>query len=250
MPSSPFRKKKPATSSVDTTAAATPKQPGRFKQIQQFYKETSKIDRTIPAWTLGVFFAILLIGVAIGFLIGHPIYLAVLSLPLALLGAMIVMMRKGEKAAYGQIAEQQGASIVALRGLRGNWNFEETPVAVDPRTKDVVFRVIGPSGIVLIGDGNPSRLKGLLAQEEKRTRRVAASVPLHIVQAGPHEGQVPVDKLARHIMKLRNPNGLLNKDEISQVQRRMRAIGGMNVPIPKGVDPTRARMDRRAMRGR
>lgn len=225
-------------------------QPGRFKQIWAFYKQTSKIDRTIPWWTLGVFVAILAIGIGIGFAIGHPIYLAFLSLPLALLGALIIMMRRGEKAAYGQIAEQQGASIVALRGLRRNWHFEETPVAVDPRSKDVVFRVIGPAGIVLIGDGNPNRLKTMLAQEERKTRRVASSVPIHVLQAGPRDGQVPVDKLVRHIMRLKNPGGLLQKNEIAEVQRRMRALGGMNVPMPKGVDPAKARMDRRAMRGR
>lgn len=227
-----------------------PKQPGRWKQIWQFYQQTSKIDRTIPYWFVGIFLAVLLVGVLLGFLVGHPVYLTILFLPLAFLVAMIVTMRRAEKAAYGQIAEQQGASIVALRGLRGGWSFEETPVAVDPRHRDVVFRVIGPAGIVLVGDGQPGRLKNLLAQEEKKHRRVAASVPLHVLQAGPHEGQIPVDQLARHVMKLRNPGGPLQKNEIAQVQRRMRAIGGMNPAVPKGMDPTKARIDRRGMRGR
>lgn len=254
MPRNPARQDPPKTKRSlfgrRKAADGGPKKTGRVKQLWAFYRQTSKIDKTIPWWTLGTFLLVWAIGIGIGFAVGHPVYMTVLFLPLAFMTALIIMSRRGEKAAYAQIAEKQGASIVALRGLRKRWHFEETPVAVDARSKDIIFRVVGPSGIVLIGDGNPNRIKTMLANEERKTRRVASTVPIHLVQAGPREGQISVDKLARHIMKLKNPSGLLQKNEIAEVQRRMRALGGMTAPIPKGVDPSKARMDRRAMRGR
>ena len=43
---------------------------------------------------------------------------------------------------------------------------------------------------------------------------------------------------------------VLTKDEASAVNKRLKALGGIRPPVPKGVDPTRARIDRKAMRGR
>ena len=42
----------------------------------------------------------------------------------------------------------------------------------------------------------------------------------------------------------------LTKLEADQVKKRLKALGGARLPIPKGVDPMRARPDRKAMRGR
>jgi hypothetical protein len=37
---------------------------------------------------------------------------------------------------------------------------------------------------------------------------------------------------------------------VSVVNKRLKSLGGMKPPIPKGIDPTRARVDRKAMRGK
>ena len=42
----------------------------------------------------------------------------------------------------------------------------------------------------------------------------------------------------------------LNKQEVHVVDKRVSTLGSAKLPIPKGIDPTRARPDRRAMRGR
>ena len=38
--------------------------------------------------------------------------------------------------------------------------------------------------------------------------------------------------------------------EVTEVARRLRALGGVRMPVPKGVDPLKARPDRKGMRGR
>ena len=43
---------------------------------------------------------------------------------------------------------------------------------------------------------------------------------------------------------------VLTKAETVVVNKRLKSLGGMRPPIPKGVDPTRARVDRKAMRGK
>ena len=54
-------------------------------------------------------------------------------------------------------------------------------------------------------------------------------------------------KLANTVRKLRPK---LTKQEVSEVDKRLTSLGGVRLPIPKGIDPTRARPDRKGMRGR
>ena len=170
-----------------------------------------------------------------------------LALPFAVLAAMFLMARRAEAAAYKQIEGQPGAAGAALRVLRRGWTVEENPVAIDPRTHDSVFRAIGRPGVVLVGDGPPHRIGKLLGTEEKKLKRVLSGVPIHLVQAGDGEGQVPLPKVGRHVMKLKPT---LTKDEVTVVLKRVKSIGGVKPPIPKGIDPMRARPDRKMMRGR
>jgi hypothetical protein len=37
---------------------------------------------------------------------------------------------------------------------------------------------------------------------------------------------------------------------VATVHKRLKALGGVRMPLPHGIDPSRARPDRRAMRGR
>jgi Domain of unknown function (DUF4191) len=65
------------------------------------------------------------------------------------------------------------------------------------------------------------------------------------VIVGDGEGQVPIRKLQQHLMKLpRNVGG----KEISGLENRMRALGGTNMPMPKGPMPKSARVPRGKMR--
>lgn len=223
------------------------KPPGRIRQIVQLFKVTRKADPAVVWWMLLAFAGVMVVGLTIGILTGHPIYVSVLALPFGVLAAMFIMARRAEAAAYRQIEGQPGAAGAALRVLRRGWTVEEAPVAIDPRTHDSVFRAIGRPGVVLVGDGPPHRIGKLLATEEKKLKRVVSGVPVHLVQTGDGEGQVPLAKVGRHVMKLK---ATLTKDEVSVVIKRVRSIGGVRPPIPQGIDPMRARPDRKSMRGR
>jgi hypothetical protein len=170
-----------------------------------------------------------------------------LSLPFAVLAGMFILARRAETAAYAQIEGQPGAARAALGTIRRGWTFAEEPVAVDPRTQDLVFRGVGRAGVVLVSEGPPSRIGKLLESERKRTARVVSGAPITIIQAGDGEGQVPLRKLPRAVQRLKPT---LTKQETAEVIKRLTALGAIRLPVPKGVDPMRARPDRKGMRGR
>ena len=224
-----------------------PNKPGRLSQIKQVYDITRKMDPTVTWWMVLAVVVIIGGGLLIGILTGHPIYATIIALPLALLAATVILSRKADKAMYTQLEGQPGAAGAALRLLRRGWIIDEEPVAVDPRTQDTVFRVLGRAGIVLVGDGPPHRIGKLLKDEEKKHRRFVSNAPITVIQAGSGEGQVPMRKLSGHITRLK---GSLTKDEVSQISARLKSIPGIRAPLPKGIDPMRARPNRKAMRGR
>lgn len=221
--------------------------PGRVAQIRQVFKMTRRADPSVVWWMLLVFAGVLAAGLTIGVLTGHPVYASVLALPIALLGAMFILARRAERAAYSQIEGKTGAAGAALRALKRGWTVDEQPVAIDPRTQDTVFRAVGRAGVVLVGDGPPHRIGKLLNTEERKLKRVLPGVPIHLVQAGDGDGQVPLRKVGSTVMKLK---ATLTKQEVEVVNKRIKSLGGMRPPIPQGIDPMRARPDRKTMRGR
>ena len=76
---------------------------------------------------------------------------------------------------------------------------------------------------------------------------MAPNVPVHILRTGDGEGEVTVRKLSKKIGRMRPE---LTKPEVDAVNKRLKALGGVKMPVPKGMDPGRARPDRKAMRGR
>jgi hypothetical protein len=110
-----------------------------------------------------------------------------------------------------------------------------------------VFRGVGKAGVVLVSEGPPHRVGRLLEQERKKVSRILSNVPVTLIQCGDAEGQVPLTKVARAVTKLKST---LTRAEVAEISKRLKAIGGMKLPIPKGIDPTRARPDRKGMRGR
>jgi hypothetical protein len=192
----------------------------------------------------------------IGALFGHPWYALVLSIPMAMLAATIVLSRRAERAAFRTLEGQPGAAGAALGGLRRGWYFTQEPVAVDgargTRPEDMVgaafvYRAVGRPGVVLIGEGPDARRTKLLTTEKKKVERVAPGVPVTTLVVGDAEDQLPARKLSNKLTRMKP---VLTKDEASAVNKRLKALGGLRPPIPAGMDPMRARVDRKAMRGR
>jgi hypothetical protein len=224
-----------------------PKKQRWYHQVWAAYQMTRKQDPAVTWVMLGVFVGILAVALGIGLWWGQWVYTLIVGLPFAALGAMFVLTRRAERAAYRQIEGQPGAARAALGTIRRGWTFDEEPVAVDPRTQDLVFRGVGRAGVVLVSEGPAHRAKRLLESERKRVTRVLPNVPVTLVQVGNDEGQVALPKLPRTVQKLKPT---LTKPETAEVSKRLRALGAARLPIPKGVDPTRARPDRKGLKGR
>jgi hypothetical protein len=238
-----------SSSGAGSTALKPPKQKKTrwYHQLWQVYGMTRKQDPAVTWLMLGAFAAVLLVAVLIGLAWGPWVYTLLLGLPFAALAAMFILARRAETAAYSQIEGQPGASRAALSTIKRGWNFPEEPVAVDPRTQDLVFRGVGRAGVLLVGEGPSHRVGRLLEAERKRTARLVPNVPITLMQVGSGEGQVPLKKLPAAVRKLKPT---LTKQETAEVIKRLTALGAVRLPVPKGIDPMRARPDRKGMRGR
>ena len=136
---------------------------GRLKQIRSAYQLTKKSDPRIGLILAGIFLAVVAVFVVVGILVGPLMVWIPLGVALGFLAATIIFGRRVEKAAYSQIEGQAGAAASALQTLRRGWNV--TPAIAVTKNADIVHRVVGRPGIVLVGEGQPSRVKNLLAAE-------------------------------------------------------------------------------------
>jgi hypothetical protein len=241
--------KKAAKRAAKAAKAAKPKKDRWYKQIAQVYKLVAKAQPLIWLWLALIFLGIEGLGILFGAFVwtGRIGYMAFLCAPIGLLAATMFLARRAESTAYGRIEGQPGAAASALGTIRRGWTIEEEPVAADPRSMDMVFRAVGRPGVVLVGDGNPNKVKNMLKKERLRVARVAPGVPIHELVVGRGDGQVPLQKL---VSKMRRLKPALNKAALAEVNRRIHSIGGLKLPVPKGIDPLRARPDRKALRGR
>lgn len=232
---------------------------GRIAQIRQAYAAIKNLDPKLGWWMLGAAVAVAAVIVGVGLVIGGfwVWYAAIMAIPSALLAAVVVMNRRGNTAMYRALQGQPGAAGATLTGLgKRGWYAGQEPVAIEgargTRPSDMVdaamvFRALGRPGVVLIGEGPTPRVTKLLKQEEKKVTRVAPGVPVHLWVVGDSEGQVPIKKVSSRLTRMRP---VLTKAETSVVNKRLKSLGGMKPPVPKGIDPTRARVDRKAMRGK
>lgn len=221
----------------------TSENPGRLKQIRQAYQMTKRVDPWVGLIVAAVGIVIFGVVLAIGFLISHPIYAGIMGFLLALLGMATLFGRRAERAAYGQMEGKPGAAAAVLNNIRRGWTV--TPAVAATRSQDVVHRAVGRPGIVLIGEGNPNRLKGLLAAEKRRMGRIVADIPVTEIIVGndKQQGQVTLRKLQTSLMKL--PRAIPNA-QVTEINGRLRALGDLmsNMPIPKGPMPKNLRMPR------
>lgn len=219
--------------------AAKPAKASRTGQIRAAYTMTRKVDRMVGWVTLAAGFLTFAVFLAIGFLVDHPVYLGIMGLMSGVLAATVVFGKRAEKAAFSQVDGQPGAAAAALNMLRRGWTV--TPAVAVNRNQDIVHRAVGRAGVVLVGEGSQPRIGTLLANEKRKVTRFVPDVPVYDVQAGNAEGQIPLRKLNRHLMKL--PRNLKNH-QVLEVNRRLKALGTMNLPIPKGPMPKNLRMPR------
>jgi hypothetical protein len=213
----------------------------RLEQFRQAWTQVRQLDPKMVPWVL--------LGGAIGLLVGvglgavSPVltfvFMPVFGLLFALLGALAVFNRRASKAQYAAIEGQPGAAAAVLQSLRGQW-FVTPAVAVNAK-QDMVHRVVGRCGIVLVGEGAPQRVKGLLAKERKRMQRAVGEVNVTTLVVGERENETPLRKLQVTLTKLPRD---LKKGEVPKLERKLKPLD-RDLPIPKGIDPMSAANRRR-----
>ncbi len=220
---------------------------GRFRQIREAYRVTHEYDKQLPLFVFGAallaFAVIMLLGVWL-----QPWWIWILiALLAAITAGLAVLTWRVKGATFKRYAGQAGSAQVAIDMLPKE--YVKTPAITATRHMDVVHRVVGPCGIVLVGEGDPGRARQLLATEAKKHETIKFGVPVTTLMCGDKDKQIPLDKLTAHIKKL--PKAM-QAAEVTDVSARLRALDAMRpkVPIPKGPIPTSAKGSRQAMRGR
>jgi hypothetical protein len=234
----------------------TPAEPDKLSRRQQFaqtYQMAKRSDPRLGLWVAGAGLLAAIVGFGLFFLVtgsGGMLSIAlsvVGGVMLGILAALIIFSRRAQKAVYGQMEGQVGAAAGALGLLKRGWHVDQAIAFT--KQQDVVHRVVGPPGIVLVGEGNPGRVKSLLTGERRRHERVATDAPVHEIIVGSEEGQIPLSKLSRHVQKMKRQ---VKPAEITDILARLKAIDASRppVPMPKGPVPTSMKGLRGNMRGR
>jgi len=96
--------------------------------------------------------------------------------------------------------------------------------------------VIGLPGVILVAEGSPQRTRGLIVGQKRALSRWIGDVPVYEVQVGDGDGQVPLKGLEKHFVKL--PRNIKGK-QVNELDRKLKAMGGATLPVPKGPMPTR-----------
>ena len=207
-----------------------------YVQIKETYKFASNEISFLALRLLAVFAIVFGIIFAIGVALDLTLFLGILAFGTALLSTAFFFGKIAEKAAYSSIAGQVGAAASVLNAIRGAW-FVTPAVGVD-KNQNMVHRVVGRPGIILVGEG--SRPGVLLAEQRKAHARYAQGVPIHEIIVD--DVDVTISNPQKTIKKLGKS---LRPAEVTQVRNRLKALPQTALPIPKGPLPQSRKMPRR-----
>ena len=148
---------------------------------------------------------------------------------------MIFFSRRAQRSMYTQAEGQPGAAGWLLENqLRGDWRLKQ---AVAGTTHlDVVHRLVGRPGVVLVGEGAQHRVRGLIAQEKKKVARLAGDTPIYDMVVGTEDGDIALGKLQKHLLKL--PHNL-SKEQVAALDKRLGRTDQHPRSAPPGPDAGR-----------
>lgn len=211
----------------------------RRSQLWQTFNIQRKEDARLLPYMIGAFVLIVAGAVALGLFGGGLVLTVPLGVLLGVLVAFIIFGRRAQRSVYRKAEGQAGAAGWVLDNMRGKWRV--TQGVSGTGHFDVVHRVIGQPGVIFVGEGSPTRVKPLLAQEKKRTARLVGEVPIYDIVVGHGDGEVPLAKLERHLTKL--PRNIAVK-QMDALESRLTALGSKMGPaaMPKGPMPAGAKM--------
>lgn len=234
--------------------AAQPEPPsGRIKQFVYAYKVTKENDPRLTLAMLGWGGGAAAVVFALFYLLfGSNVVGLVIAILFALvLGALVALStlsRRVQRTAYKRIEGQPGAAAAVLeQSLKRGWSM--TPAVQFNRQQDLVHRLIGRAGIMLVAEGDPGRVAQLVNTERKAIARyLGPDVEVDAVVVGDdtEAGQIPLSKLAQTLTR----RGLRGRSKLTQLQvseyaKRLAAISsGPMAGLPKGPLPRGGRVPR------
>ena len=205
----------------------------RFAQIKQTFSFARERDSKLILFIAVAFVVPLVSLTGLGIALKSYVVFPILGLVLGLVAGVNIFARRVQATAYAEVEGKPGAAAGVVDTLRGNWAL--TPMVQFNRNQDFVHRVVGRPGVILLAEGGAAK-RSLLAAEARRVRKVVGATPVYEIVVGSGEGEIEIAKLAKHMVKLpRN----LKANEATAVNKRLKALGGPNVPLPKGPVPTR-----------
>ncbi len=220
--------------STNQTPAQKPKWHQQFRETYAITKK--QVDKLGLKLAL-VFLVTLAAILSLGFGLGSPLPFGALGLGVALLVTTFFFGKIAERAAYSSIAGQLGAAASVANAMPARRGWSTTPgVAVD-RNQNLVHRVVGRPGIILIAEGE--RPQAIVAEQRKVHARFVPDIPIHEIYVG--HGSVELTDLQKAIKKL--PKAL-RPGAVTELRRKLNALPKMSMPIPKGPMPTGRRPKR------
>ncbi|MET0493603.1 MAG: DUF4191 domain-containing protein [Actinoplanes sp.] len=213
----------------------------RLKQIGQVFTFTAKQDK----WFVPLIAAAVLIPLALTVLVvllGLGWVWIPVGIMIALLAALIVLNLRSNTAMMNAAEGQPGAAASIVENMRGDWRVR--PAASSTTQFDMVHVIIGRPGVILLGEGQPQRVRTLMGQEKRRLSKVIGNAPMYDYLIGKEEGELSIRKLRTTVMKL--PRNLTGKD-VNALDKRLGAL--MARPqMPKGAIPKNMRPQGKGMR--
>jgi hypothetical protein len=221
------------------------KEKGRVGQIIEVLGLVVKRDKLSIIWlslgTLGPIAG----GIAIAIFAtgGEPISFVVsiiLGLMTGLLGFLIVLGQLTQKLMYKNLQGQVGAvSAIIKNQLRRSWRGSEVPIRMN-KAQDLVYRLVGRPGVVIVSEGVRSRVNPLVDDARKEVSRIVPGVPVHVFHVG-DDGL----RLKAFFPTLYKLKGVIRRQEILVVSNRLNSIAKTPASMmPKGIDPTKMRAPR------
>ncbi|MFV2083126.1 DUF4191 domain-containing protein [Micromonospora sp. LOL_021] len=212
----------------------------RLKQIGMVFSFTAKRDKWFVPLAVAAVVLPLAVTVPVSLALGW-MWLPV-GILVALLAVLIVLNLRSNTAMMNVAEGQPGAAASLLENMRGDWRV--TPAVSSTTQMDMVHLVIGRPGVILLAEGNPQRVRGLLGQEKRRLAKVIGSAPLYDYVIGTDEGELSIRKMRTTLMRL--PRNLTGKD-VNALDKRLTALSA-RPQLPKGAIPKNMRPPKGAFR--
>ena len=185
---------------------------------------------------VGVFLLAVLVVFGIGLIFSVQWLVLPIGIAIGVLAAISIFGRRVQRSVYAKAEGQPGAAGWALDNMRGSGGSRRRR---RHHHLDAVHRVIGRPGIILVAEGAPHRVKGLLAQEKKRNARVVGKHPDLRHRRGQRRRPGSVGQAAAPPREAA-PQHLHRRDGLPR--DRLAALGSRTAALPKGPLPAGAKM--------